>query len=888
MPERPDPRQDFGPAPEANRPVRGLGLLPLLVFVAGLCFVLSLVGVYLSRQPGAIASLWLANAAAVAAIAGRHPREWLPLLAAAGGANLAANLLAGDSLSVAATFLPGNLCQIFVGVGLLHRFCPPALPVDRPETLVRAVLLGGIVPIVLGATLGAGLLSAGGFGSIPDLWLSWALGSGIGTVSLLPFGLLVAARGGREMLRELARPEVMAVVAGALAVTLWSTASVPFPFVYISAALVVAAWVGGFAGTALASLFCSVAVSALIAWGIFLPPPSTGEFGVILFYLPLVLVVVGPLLLAASLETVRRQVGKSSAERNLMAITLNSISEGVVTTDTEGRVAYLNPVAETLMGIECDDARGRDFEACVKLIDGVTGAALPDPIRQCLDGTNVAGPTRLAALHRRQGEDLAVQFSVAPICDGADAVLGTVMVLRDETEARALAARTAYLVHHDSLTGLPNRILFQDRLLHACQTGERNAGRFAVMFLDLDHFKHVNDSLGHAAGDELLRAMGGRLTGVLRQSDTVCRLGGDEFVILLGVLSRSDDAAEVARKILREVSRPCLVDGSEFNISATLGISVFPEDGSDPDTLMKHADAAMYRAKREGRNRSQFFSRVVDEAAVARLRLEGDMRRALLGGQFRVFYQPIVDGLGGRAIGVEALCRWIVGGRESHGPDVFIPIAEETRMILPLGSFVLRQACMQLRSWEGTALSGLTMSVNISTVQLGDPTFVEVVIEILRSTGVAGSRLVFEITESALTADPDGVAGVLIRLRRLGIRVAIDDFGTGYANLSYLKRFPVDCIKIDRSFVSDLDHDAADCELVKVIVAMARNLGLKVIAEGVETVAQATILNALHCPAMQGYLFARPADSATTRRWLERYIGAAPSVAGDLSALAEG
>lgn len=874
MRSRPDLRLDLDPGSREDRS-ETVALLPLVVLVAALFFAVAAAGAYLSRQPGSIATLWYANAVAVAALAGRPPRDWPALLAGVGGANLAVNLLAGDGLPVAASFLPANLGEILLAGTLLRWFCRPSHLISRPDRLLKTLLLGGVVPILAGASLGASLLVLQGLGSFGEIWLSWALGSGIGSISLLPLGLLVAARGWRPVFKALVQPLAMGPMLGALAVALWATTSLPYPFVYISTALALVAWIGRFAAAALGGLLCSVAVGTVIALGIFQPPPSVGPLDHLLFYLPLILALVPPLVLAASLETIHQQVDRLSAEQNLMEITLRSIGEGVVTTDPDGRITYLNPIAQELLGVSLYAVKGHDFAETVRLFEPVAGTALTDPIRLCLAGQRRLGPPQFAMLRNRLGQDFAVQLSVAPIFGGDDGLLGAVMVFRDETEARALAERTAFLAHHDSLTGLPNRVLFQDRLLQACQQGQRNRSRFAVVFMDLDHFKHVNDSLGHATGDELLKAMARRLSGLLRLSDTVCRLGGDEFVVLLSVLAHGEDAAQVAGKILREVARPCVVEGAEFNVSATLGISIFPEDGDDPDTLMKHADAAMYRAKREGRNRFQFFSRLVDEAAVARLQLEADMRRGLLNGQFRVFYQPIVDGVDRRAIGVEALARWILSGRELHSPEVFIPVAEETRLILPLGVFVLRQACMQLRSWEGTALSGLTMAVNISAIQLADPAFVEVVTEILRSTGVAGHRLVFEITESILMGDPERAAGVLARLRRLGIRIAIDDFGTGYANLSYLKQFPVDCIKIDRSFVRDLDQDGADRELVKAIVAMARNLGLKVIAEGVETPAQAAILAELHCPAMQGFLFARPADSGTTRRWLDDYVGRA-------------
>jgi diguanylate cyclase (GGDEF)-like protein len=529
----------------------------------------------------------------------------------------------------------------------------------------------------------------------------------------------------------------------------------------------------------------------------------------------------------------------------------------------------MNPVAEQLVGRRLTEARGLAFSGVVQLFDQVTGAPLSSPIESCLRGTPIAGAPQSAVLRDPNGKEYGVQNSVAPIVGKERSLLGAVMVFQDVTEARALTQRLAYLAHHDSLTDLPNRVLFQDRVHQACQFGLRHRNCFAVVFMDLDHFKHVNDSLGHAVGDELLKTVARRLTGTLRGSDTVCRLGGDEFVMLLSEIGGADDVGEVAKKVLREVALPCTLEGTEVNVGISLGIAMFPDDGEDPDTLMKHADAAMYRSKREGRNRYQFFSKTVDHAASSRLSLEADMRRGLADGQFVAHYQPIIDAITGVPVAVEALARWDRPGHGPQSPLVFIAVAEESGLIVPLGESMLRSACEQLRGWRNTALGHLTIAVNVSPVQLADIDFVGVVSDILRSTGVGGEQLSFEITESTLMKDPTTTLNVLHQIRALGIRIAVDDFGTGYSSLSHLKRFPVNAVKIDRSFVRDLETDPDDRELAKAIVAMSRSLRLRVVAEGVETEGQASLLSAMGCTSLQGYLFARPADAATTAAWLQ-------------------
>ncbi len=558
-------------------------------------------------------------------------------------------------------------------------------------------------------------------------------------------------------------------------------------------------------------------------------------------------------------------------------VTLHAIADGVVSLDDTGRITYVNPVAEQLLGWPLAEARGMAFGHVVRLFDQASGQPLPNPIERCLTGHAGAEVSHEATLRDRDGREYGVRNSVSPIVGQNGELLGAVMVFQDVTESRELSRQLAHLAHHDSLTELPNRALFQSRVRQACHAASVPPRTFAVVFLDLDHFKHVNDSLGHAVGDELLKTLAQRLTTALRPGDIVSRLGGDEFVMLLADVGGPDEIGEAAQKILREVARPCVLEGTELTVGISLGIAIYPQDGEDPDTLMKHADAAMYRAKRGGRNRYQFFSREVDQAASERLQLEVDMRRGLSEGQFVAHYQPIMDVVSGLPVAMEALARWNPDGRGPQEPHTFIPVAEESGLIVPLGETMLRQACEQLREWRHSALSAMTIAVNVSPVQLAHAQFVDSVSDILADTGIEGSQLAFEITESTLMSQPEDTLETLLRIKALGIRIAIDDFGTGYSSLSHLKRFPVDSVKIDRSFVRDLETDPDDRELARAIVAMSRSLRLRVVAEGVETEGQASMLSAMGCTSLQGHLYARAAGGEATAAWLHPRMLVSPA-----------
>jgi diguanylate cyclase (GGDEF)-like protein/PAS domain S-box-containing protein len=439
---------------------------------------------------------------------------------------------------------------------------------------------------------------------------------------------------------------------------------------------------------------------------------------------------------------------------------------------------------------------------------------------------------------------------------------GMVCVARDITERTYAEEQIKHLAYHDALTGLPNRLLFKDRLTVALSHAHRDRTRLAVLFLDLDRFKVINDSLGHNIGDHLLQAVAARVQACVRQSDTLARLGGDEFTLLLPSLTRIDDATPVAVKILEAVRHPFHIDGREFLISTSIGVSLYPEDGTDAETLIKNADTAMYQAKEQGRDTYQLFNAQINAKALQRIKIEHGLRKALPNHELAVFYQPIFDFRTGKISGMEALLRWNHPELGNVPPAEFIPLAEAIGVMVPIGMWAMRAACEQAKAWHDAGHKNLSLAVNLSVNQLQQSDLVERVEEILDATGLPARLLELEITESSAMQSPEASVRAIYDLKKLGVRISLDDFGTGHSSLSYLKNFPIDTLKVDQSFVRDIVADPDTAAIVTAIIAMAHSLRLKVIAEGVEFTEQATLLREHGCDQMQGYLIRRPVPAA--------------------------
>jgi diguanylate cyclase (GGDEF)-like protein/PAS domain S-box-containing protein len=548
-------------------------------------------------------------------------------------------------------------------------------------------------------------------------------------------------------------------------------------------------------------------------------------------------------------------------EKERADVTLNSIGDAVMSTDEWGNVTYLNVVAEALTGWSRAEAAGRPVGEVFHIIDADSREVVANPMGLAIRENRTVGLTPNCILLRRDGIEAAIEDSAAPIHNRQGVVTGAVMVFHDVSTARAVSLRMSYLAQHDGLTDLPNRIMLNDRLAQAIAMARRHQQKLALLFLDLDHFKHINDSLGHAVGDLLLQSVAKRLLDCVRSSDTVSRQGGDEFVILLSEVAHAEDAGISADNILRALDQPHLADEHEIHITGSIGIVTFPDDAADADTMLKCADLAMYQAKATGRNNYQFFKSDLNVSALEHQSIELGLRRALERVEFELHYQPQVNIATGALAGVEALLRWRHSSRGLLYPVDFMSVAEESGLIVPMGRWVLREACRQAKAWEDAAFPPIRMAVNVSAVELRSKQFVEGVTGVLTDTGLLPQHLELELTETFLMQDTSATATVLLALKRIGVHLALDDFGTGYSSLSYMRRFPIDTLKIDQSFVRDLTTDADDASIVSAVINMGHSLHMHVVAEGVETAEQAMMLREQACPEGQGYYFGRPVSA---------------------------
>jgi diguanylate cyclase (GGDEF)-like protein/PAS domain S-box-containing protein len=546
------------------------------------------------------------------------------------------------------------------------------------------------------------------------------------------------------------------------------------------------------------------------------------------------------------------------AEKERALVTLNSIGEAVVCTDIAGNITFLNLVAEKMTGWPLQEAAGRPMTEVFRTWDSRSSAPTETTTQLAILQIRAVHLPSSCILIRRDGMEIPIEDSIAPIHDREGKPIGAVIVFRDVSVAQAMARQITHSAEHDFLTGLPNRMLLNDRIGQAIASARRRKKLVAVLFLDLDGFKHINDSLGHPIGDKLLQSIGKRLTAAVRDADTVSRQGGDEFVVLLADLAQAEDAVIMAARILRTVAVSHSLDQHELHVTTSIGVSVYPDDGQDAETLIKNADTAMYQAKENGRQSYQFFKPAMNARAVERQSIEEDLRRALERQEFAVHYQPKICMRTGKITGAEALIRWTHPVRGLIAPAQFIPVAEDCGLIVPIGRWVLRQACQQAREWQRAGLSGISMAVNVSAVEFQDEAFLDGLLHILDESRLDPLSLELELTESALMKRVESTTTLLRTLKESGLRVAVDDFGTGYSSLSYLRKFPIDSLKIDQSFVRQIGQETDDAAIVTAVISMARSLKLRVVAEGVETLAELNFLKAHQCDEAQGYYFSRP------------------------------
>lgn len=552
---------------------------------------------------------------------------------------------------------------------------------------------------------------------------------------------------------------------------------------------------------------------------------------------------------------VREVTGLRRAERKLALLgqVFESTSEGIALSNAAGKIFMVNSAFSQLTGFSAERALGSSL---AELNTHPQAAGVHGRIRE-----------ELAKEGRWQGEidsrgaegqDRQHWMAVTALQRPQESATNYVWALRDISEIKRNEEQITYLAYHDALTGLPNRLLFNDRLKVAMAHAQRYNLTLAILFLDLDNFKNINDGLGHGVGDKLLQDLAKRLEDLVRDEDTVARLGGDEFIMLLEGKRDPRYSARVADRILESFKKPFVIEDHDLHVTGSIGITIFPEDGEDSETLVSNADMAMYRAKAQGRNAYTMFTKTMNSKIKKRMELEGALRKAVEQEEFTVFYQPKVELDGGSVVGMEALVRWLRPGQGMVSPGEFIPVAEDTGLIVDIGEWVLAQACRQARSWHEQGFNKLHVSVNLSPRQFQQKDLVPTVRGHLSDTGLPAEFLELEVTESMVMNDVDDAIITLEELAALGVDLSMDDFGVGYSNLYYLKRFPVNTLKIDKSFVQDITNEPDDRSIVDTIINMSRSLKLKVIAEGVETQEQLQFLKDLECDQMQGFLFSRP------------------------------
>jgi diguanylate cyclase (GGDEF)-like protein/PAS domain S-box-containing protein len=555
------------------------------------------------------------------------------------------------------------------------------------------------------------------------------------------------------------------------------------------------------------------------------------------------------------------EIIRASEERYRTVV--SAARDVIYTLAPDGTLTSLNPAFEEITGWECAQWVGKPFMPLIH----------PDDLSRALaEMKNILGgqPARFELrVLTKSGGYVVGEFTATPLLRGGR-IEGILGIARDITERKKAEETIRRLAYHDALTGLPNRALFEDRLKVALAQAHRNRQMLAVMFLDLDRFKLVNDTLGHGHGDLLLKSVARDLTELVREGDTVARVGGDEFTILLADIGSAEAATAVAGRILDRLKRPRVVEGHELRVTTSIGISLYPADGTDAETLLRNADTAMYRAKDQGRDNYQCFTPAMNAGAVQRLTLERELREALERGEYVVHYQPVADLASGEVTGCEALLRWQHPRSGLLLPGEFIDVAEEIGLIVPLGEWVLRTACGQVKAWQEAGFAPVRVSVNLSARQLQDGSLVETVRQALEDTGLDPALLELEITESAVMTNVEASVAMLEELKAMGVGIAVDDFGTGYSSLSYLKQFPIGTVKIDRSFVRDITTDPNDAAIVTTIIAMAKSLKVRVIAEGVETPQQLEFLRERGCDGYQGFILSKAVPAEAFRRFLGR------------------
>lgn len=731
--------------------------------------------------------------------------------------------------------------------------------IERLRDYLLLILLGAGVGPAIGASLSAAaslLSEQTAAAALVSRWGNGWMGSALGVIAVTP--MLLVIRRNRIDWRELSLE-----------------GSVAFAFLMLWSAMVFAGWLpvslSPYAqGFTLFPLICWIALRfgqwgampaslIVLAFTIYSTHSGTGYFrndleltGLCNLWLYNAILSITAWVLATVTIERRRTV----AEMRQAARVFESTQEALLITDLNGDILSVNPAFTEITGYEPLEVAGRNRDI---LQSGRHSSDFYDEQRRQLE---VSGRWQGEVWSRRKNGEIYPEWqTISTVTDSDGKPFNYVTVFSDISLLKVSQERLEYLAHHDVLTGLPNRLLFRDRLEHAIRRADRAGSKLAVLFLDLDRFKHVNDSLGHTVGDALLREVATRLRKLLRRDDTLARLGGDEFTVLLEGLRQGKDAALLADKLIQALGEPFQIQNYELLVGASIGISIYPQDAQSVESLLRNADTAMYRAKDNGRNTHRFYSKDMTTTALERVVLEAQLRHAIEQQELQLFYQPEVDLLTGDLVGLEALVRWRHPGKGFIEPSRFIQLAEETGLIVPLGEWVLRAACLQGKAWLDADMDFGTIAVNVSASQVLRGTLAESIQRILGETGFPASRLEIEINESFIMRQPNQSIGHFMAIRELGVQLAIDDFGTGHSSLAYLKQLPIDKLKIDRSFVQDLPGDLNDAVIAKAVIALGHSLQFRVIAEGVETPGQRDFLRTEGCDEAQGYLYSHPLEA---------------------------
>jgi diguanylate cyclase (GGDEF)-like protein/PAS domain S-box-containing protein len=804
---------------------------------------------------GYAAPFWPACGIAIAVLLLAGRALWPGVMLGAFAASVGSVAPVGASLVIAA----GHTVEVLLGAWLIGRFARGAACLESPRDILVMVASAAAVPVV-GASVGTlAVLGAGEVPAVdaPTVWLTDWSGGFTGILLTLPL-LLAWARP-----RRLGPPVTHWEAAGLIGLTVLTTGlnfwnwlpdwASHYPLIVLLPACLVWA-VARFHHRGVTAVTLAIGVAAVSGTAAGHGPlagPNVGEALVMLQLFAFGVTV--PALLAAALRTQRELSQREAAREHRLAVqVLEHTPDGVMVTGADGTIVAVNTAFTVATGYTQDDVRGQR-PSLLK-----SGHHPPEFYATMWQELEATGRWRGEIWNRRKDGAIHPEWLSITRVSCEDAGPCHIAVFSDIGRQEQVRERLHHLAYYDALTGLPNRQLFNDRLQQVLALAQRESRSAALLFLDLDRFKEINDTLGHGVGDGVLKAIANRVGRCLRETDTFSRLGGDEFTVIVPNVRDARDAAQVAEKIIQRFGTSFQIAGHELFLSTSIGIALYPQHGDTPEELVKHADTAMYLAKENGRNLFQFYQPAMSEPIRRQLEMDIELRRALSRGEISVAYQPVIALGRERIVGVEALARWTHPRFGVVPPDVFIPIAEHAGVIGQLGVHVVTTAIRQVAQWRESGLADLRLAVNLSVLQLRRPGLLELIEGLYAETGFPLSQLEVEITEGALLEKGELSAAVLLQLSQLGCTIAIDDFGTGYSSLSYLRRLPIHRLKIDRSFVDQVQEDGHDAAIAASIIAMAHHLQLKVTAEGVESAAQLDFLRRHHCDEVQGYLFSAP------------------------------